>query len=669
MVWGVCRRLLPHHDAEDAFQATFLVLVRKAASIRQRDIVANWLYGVAHQTALHSRRTTARRRTRERQVMPMPEPAVAEPDLWHDLQPLLDQELAHLPDKYRVAIVLCDLEGKSRKEAARQLGCPEGTLAARLARGRKLLAKRLSRRSLAVSGGVLAAVLSQKAASAGVPASVVFSTIKAATLLAAGQAAATERISAKVVALTEGVLQTMWLKKLKIATVLFFVVVAGLTAGGFVYRTLAVGPTSERETSANAPARVTAPTPDEANTPLTAVSKRESYVFASTPEGLFRASLKTKQWERLKMAPGMPPNGTFAAQPGKSPVLIYVAMRSAVDSRPPRRGARYGLYLSRDDGASWKLISERDDYGATLLHPSGALFAVTGADGANFGDKVLRSPDLGKTWRDITGDARGQFRNLEPDPDHPGLIRIDAWALRGLRLTADDENYHWKSAPEWERIPGRRPTDDFFLRTAVSTTLYISYPATLANYFQYDFGNQTSVHALEVVVPKTRFEFARGARVVIPVQVVLHYDSECALAAWRKAAAEGRRYPRPEPPRVQFADVPEGTDFWGLRVESADAQIEKYPPDRHVWISGAPTDGSKAVEDTKPKAPLKYRVVDLSPSSPYGRKIDLSRLADFGKPGEYRVQILYCSVGAPNRKKGVWDGSFTSPVFTVVIRP
>src|SRR5579884_2815147 len=77
MVWGVCRRLLPHHDAEDAFQATFLVLVRKAASIRQRDIVANWLYGVAHQTALHSRRTTARRRTRERQVMQMPEPAVA----------------------------------------------------------------------------------------------------------------------------------------------------------------------------------------------------------------------------------------------------------------------------------------------------------------------------------------------------------------------------------------------------------------------------------------------------------------------------------------------------------------------------------------------------------------------------------------------------------------
>src|SRR6516162_3878344 len=106
LVWGVCRRLLDHHDAEDAFQATFLVLARKAASILPREMVANWLHQVAHQTALHSRRTTLRRWTRERQVARMPEPAVAEQDLWHDLSHLLDQELSRLPDKYRIAIVL-----------------------------------------------------------------------------------------------------------------------------------------------------------------------------------------------------------------------------------------------------------------------------------------------------------------------------------------------------------------------------------------------------------------------------------------------------------------------------------------------------------------------------------------------------------------------------------
>jgi hypothetical protein len=384
---------------------------------------------------------------------------------------------------------------------------------------------------------------------------------------------------------------------------------------------------------------------------------------------LFRAALKTKQWQRLKLPPGMPPNGKFATQPGKSPVLIYVAMRSAFDSRPPRREARYGLYLSRDDGDTWKLVSERDDYGATLLHPSGALFAVTGADGVNFGTKVLRSPDLGKTWRDITGNAHVQLCHLEPDPDHPGLIRIDGWALRDYRLTADDENYHWKITREGARVRGRRPTNEFFSRDSSSSTLYILYPATLANYFHYDFGNQASVHALEVVVPRTRFAFARGARVVVPVQVVLHYDPACALAEWRKAAAEGHRYPRPEPPHIKLADVPEGIDFWGLRVESADGQIEKDPPDRHVWITGKQTESSKAEEDSKPKEPLKYRVVDLSPSSPYSRKIDLSCLASFAKPGEYRVQIIYCSAGATDREKDEWGGLFTSPVFTVVIRP
>jgi hypothetical protein len=145
----------------------------------------------------------------------MPEPAVAEQDLWHDLSHLLDQELSRLPDKYRIAIVLCDLENKTRKEAARQLDCPEGTLAARLARGRIMLAKRLARHGLGVSGGAVAAALSQSAASARVPPSVMSSTIKAATLVAAGQAAAARLISVKVAALAEGVVRTMPLTKFK----------------------------------------------------------------------------------------------------------------------------------------------------------------------------------------------------------------------------------------------------------------------------------------------------------------------------------------------------------------------------------------------------------------------------------------------------------------------
>jgi RNA polymerase sigma factor (sigma-70 family) len=228
LVWGVCRRLLGHHDAEDAFQATFIVLVRKASSIAHGEALANWLYGVAHQTALQARRSAARRRAREVQVTQMPD-AEAPRERWADLQPLLDEELSRLPDHYRTVLVLSDLQGKTRKEVAAQLGRPEGTVASRLVRARSMLAKRLTQRGVALSGGALAAVLSQSTGSAGVPAAVVSSTIKAASLCAAGRAA----IPVQVAALAEGVLKAMLLNKLKPAlAVLVVVAMVGLIGFG-----------------------------------------------------------------------------------------------------------------------------------------------------------------------------------------------------------------------------------------------------------------------------------------------------------------------------------------------------------------------------------------------------------------------------------------------------
>lgn len=226
MVWGVCHRLLDHHEAEDAFQATFLVLIRKAASIKPREMVGNWLYGVAHRTALQARRTATRRRAKEKQVKEMPETEDVQQDLWDDLRPLLDQELSRLPDKYRAVIVLCDLEGKTRKETAQQLGCPEGTVAGRLVRARSMLAKRLARHGLALSSGALAEMLTEMAASA-----CAFSvTIKAVSVFATGQAATIGATSIQAVALTEGVLKTMMMSKLKAA--LAVVLVLGFMATG-----------------------------------------------------------------------------------------------------------------------------------------------------------------------------------------------------------------------------------------------------------------------------------------------------------------------------------------------------------------------------------------------------------------------------------------------------
>jgi RNA polymerase sigma factor (sigma-70 family) len=181
MVFGVCRRILHNvQDAEDAFQATFLVLLRRAESVWPREQVGNWLYGVAYRTALEARRLAAKRHRREQPLTGREDRAVtpAEPASWQDIKPVLDQELAHLPDKFRSVVVLCDLEGRTRKEAAGHLGLPEGTVSGRLTTARRMLAQRLARRGLSLTGGVLLSALGHTTASAEIPPVLVTATVQ-----------------------------------------------------------------------------------------------------------------------------------------------------------------------------------------------------------------------------------------------------------------------------------------------------------------------------------------------------------------------------------------------------------------------------------------------------------------------------------------------------------
>ncbi len=255
LVWGVCRRVLRHHhDAEDAFQATFLVLARKAASVMLREKLGNWLYGVALQTAMKARATRAKRRVRERPACEMTE-SEAVPDEHadeHERLSRLDREVARLPEKYRLPVILCELEGKTHRQTAEQLGWPVGTVSGRLSRARAMLASRLSRRDATLTVGARGVLLADDLAPAGVPPELVRSTARAASLSTAGTAVAAGVVSAQVAALTEEVLKTMLINRLTLITAILLVTSALAAAGtSLTYRAHGTEPANPKKGSEN----------------------------------------------------------------------------------------------------------------------------------------------------------------------------------------------------------------------------------------------------------------------------------------------------------------------------------------------------------------------------------------------------------------------------------
>jgi RNA polymerase sigma factor (sigma-70 family) len=219
MVLGVARRVLGHEqDAEDAFQATFLILARKARLIRQ-DSVGAWLHQVAHRVALKARRLAAKRKQKERRETGTVSPSSLDDVTWRELRVLLDEELAKLPDQQRQALVLCCLEGVKHAAAARQLGWTVATLRRRLGQGRELLRARLVRRGLTLSAALVTMLAAERAAPAAVPAMLHQSTVRAASGFAVGKALGVI-VSAEVASLTERGLHTMFATKLRIAAAL-----------------------------------------------------------------------------------------------------------------------------------------------------------------------------------------------------------------------------------------------------------------------------------------------------------------------------------------------------------------------------------------------------------------------------------------------------------------
>jgi len=223
MVRATCRRCLGDApELDDAFQVVFLVLARKGGTLRQRDLLGPWLHMVALRAARKLRTQLTRRRGHEHTVAHLPEPQPAAPAERLDWQPALDEELRRLPQKLGMALILCELQGHSRADAARLLGVPEGTLSSRLARGRDLLRQRLARRGLTASALALTTALS---AGAAVP-------VPAALLSTTTQAVTTGVANATVTTLFQGVLRAMFIAKCKLA--LLATSIVGLLALGLL---------------------------------------------------------------------------------------------------------------------------------------------------------------------------------------------------------------------------------------------------------------------------------------------------------------------------------------------------------------------------------------------------------------------------------------------------
>jgi RNA polymerase sigma factor (sigma-70 family) len=324
MVLRVCRRILrEEHDAEDAFQATFLVLARKAGLLQRQESVGNWLYGVASRLALRARADAAGRRDRERRATARggPDP-LAELSV-REAHQLLDEELTRLPDRYRAPLVLCCLEGRARDEAAQQLGCPAATLKSRLERGRALLRKRLVRRGLTLPAALAASLLVETPADAALPPLLLESTARAAAAFASGTPAAGP-ISPTAVALAAAAVTPGSQGKLKVAGLVLLAALACGSGAGLALRwTQGPNPPDGKHEPALAQGMDERTQPAAADWPQWRGPNRDGVVHGRTAPAKWPRTLK-EEWQA--------PVGKGVASPVVAGGKVYVFTRNKDDA-------------------------------------------------------------------------------------------------------------------------------------------------------------------------------------------------------------------------------------------------------------------------------------------------------------------------------------------------
>jgi RNA polymerase sigma factor (sigma-70 family) len=437
MVLSVCGRILADaDDVEDALQACFLVLARKAGRIAPRGSLSSWLYGVARRVALEASRASRRGRP-ALPPAPSADPEPCEDLIRQELRGIFDEELGRLPEKYRAAVVLCYLRGLTYAEAARQLGCPTGTVSTRLTRARELLQRRLAGRGLALSAGALAAWLCETAAVTGASSPLVASTTRAVTAAASAKAA----VSARVATLAEGVVQSLSLPKFKSVTAVILGALF-LAAGAGAFAALLAEPRDQPapRTSAPGAAQVGAPgdgLPAPGGKPAIVLTGHRDQVMgiAYSPDGRLLATSGLdhviRLWDaRTGEAKGRLENTPDPKRYHGTPALSQVAF--SPDGKV--------LAVGRGDGVLiWDLATQKEvqrfaSADCIAFSPDGKLLACGGWDlgHGNRGLIQLFDRGTGKRLRELRGHLT-PVEGLAFSPDGRSLLSRGR-RQRGLRI-------------------------------------------------------------------------------------------------------------------------------------------------------------------------------------------------------------------------------------------
>jgi RNA polymerase sigma factor (sigma-70 family) len=439
MVLDVCRGVLGNEaDAEDAFQATFLVLARKAESVRKAASLGSWLHGVAYRTALRARADAARRQKHEARAPGRC--TTTDPDelTWREVRQAVHEELARLPARHRAALVLCYLEGKTQDEAAAQLGLAKGTLKGHLERGRALLRARLVRRGLAPAAALVLGAWPAATRAAGLSLPRLVATVKAAAAVAAGGAAASV-VSPNVAALSEGMVKAMFFKRLKIVAILF-VAIAGSGAG--LALAMREPPRADSGGAAEQPAPPERPGPGadagakegaDMGRPIRSLSGHKERVIsvAYAPDGRWVATAAwdgtARLWDaqtgeevrRLDVPPSKWQNPAHLSRVLFSPDNeLVVAARQAA---PDEAGV---IVWDRRSGE--KVREFPGGYGSVAVSPDGSLIACGGwGRGADVNSGVVRLYELatGKPVRELHG-HQSRIEMLAFSPDGETVIAL-----------------------------------------------------------------------------------------------------------------------------------------------------------------------------------------------------------------------------------------------------